>query len=133
MIVVDYIQLMEGGQGLSKNHEVSVISRTLKLLARFLRCPIMALSQLNRSVEQRADKRPALSDLRDSGTLEQDADQAVFLYRDGYYDPATEKPNVLEFLVRKNRHGATGTAYAFFNLTCGQIKELELRRTELDY
>lgn len=136
LIVVDYIQLANSDQkglGGNQNALVSHISRSFKLLARTLNCSMLALSQLNRSVEQRADKRPVLSDLRDSGSLEQDADQALFVYREGYYDDASETPNILEFLVRKNRHGSTGVASTFFKLETGQIRELEVVRSELTY
>lgn len=136
LVVVDYIQLAtlrDGNYRGNKNAEVAEISRGLKQLARRLGCPLIAVAQLNRGVEQRADKRPLLSDLRDSGAVEQDADQVIFLYRDGYYDEASETPNVLEWLIRKNRHGSTGTASTFFDLTCGQINNLELARTPLDY
>lgn len=135
LIVVDYIQLMSGnpyGRGeVNRVQDVSVISRGLKLLARRLGCPVVALSQLSRSVESRGDKRPMLSDLRESGSLEQDADAVIFLYREDYYVPDTDLQNVMEAIVAKNRHGSTGVAKMYFEKPTGQIKELELKRTEL--
>lgn len=136
LVVVDYLQLVTSeARGLSGNQNalVSHISRTFKQLARSMGCPIVALSQLSRAVENRSDKRPVLSDLRDSGTLEQDADQVVFLFRQGYYDETCETPNLLEWLVRKNRHGATGTASTFFRLETGVITDVHVERTDLDY
>lgn len=127
LIVVDYIQLAGSTDrrlGSSQNALVSHISRSLKTLARQVGCPIMALSQLNRGVESRADKRPHLADLRDSGAVEQDADSVLFIYREGYYDAACEAPNVMELILRKNRHGATGTASAFFNMESGRIADI---------
>jgi len=121
LIVVDYLQLMQSAVRDNRVQEISEISRGLKLLARELNIPILALSQLNRSVEMRADKRPQLSDLRDSGSLEQDADIVMFLYRDEYYnrdDP--ENKNLAELIIAKNRNGATATIGLLFRreLTC---------------
>lgn len=121
LIVVDYLQLMQSTAMNNRVQEISEISRGLKLLARELNIPILALSQLNRSVEMRADKRPQLSDLRDSGSLEQDADIVMFLYRDEYYnrdDP--ENKNLAELIVAKNRNGATSIIPLYFHreLTC---------------
>ena len=110
LVLIDYLQLMEGeGQNESRQHEIAKISRPLKILAKELECPVVALSQLSRAPEQRADHRPMLSDLRESGSIEQDADIVMFLYRDEYYNPDTEKKNIGEVIVAKNRHGETGT------------------------
>ena len=110
LVLIDYLQLMEGeGQNESRQQEIAKISRSLKILAKELDCPVVALSQLSRAPEQRADHRPMLSDLRESGSIEQDADIAMFLYRDEYYNPDTEKKNIGEVIVAKNRHGETGT------------------------
>lgn len=110
LVLIDYLQLMEGeGQNESRQQEIAKISRSLKILSKELDCPVVALSQLSRAPEQRADHRPMLSDLRESGSIEQDADIVMFLYRDEYYNPDTEKKNIGEVIVAKNRHGETGT------------------------
>ena len=111
LIVIDYLQLMsiEGKKTESRQQEISTLSRNLKLLARELDCPVIVLSQLSRAVEQRPNKRPMLSDLRESGSIEQDADIVIFLYRDEYYNPDTDKPGECEVIVAKHRSGPTGT------------------------
>ena len=113
LVIVDYIQLMQGrnsGKGSeNRQQEVSEISRNLKLIAREFNVPLIALSQLSRGVESRPDKRPVLSDLRESGSLEQDADIVIFLYRDKYYDENSEKGDNAEVLIRKHRNGSVGT------------------------
>jgi len=110
LLVVDYIQLMEGGthrRDENRVQEISAISRSLKMLARDLEVPIICVSQLNRSPDARNDKRPMLSDLRESGAIEQDADLVLMIYRDDYYNPDSEEKGVAEVLVAKNRHGPT--------------------------
>ena len=110
LIMIDYLQLMSSsGKQESRQQEISNISRSLKQVARELNVPIVALSQLSRAVEARADKRPMLSDLRESGAIEQDADVVTFLYRDEYYNPDTEKPGQAELIIAKQRNGPTGT------------------------
>ncbi len=118
LIVVDYLQLMSGstrGYGDNRVQEISEISRGLKLIARELNVPVLALSQLSRSVESRNPPHPQLSDLRESGSIEQDADIVMFLYREDYYNPETDRPHVTDVMVRKHRNGPTGNIELFFH------------------
>lgn len=115
LIVVDYLQLMEGRQSENRVQEVSEISRALKSIARELNVPVLALSQLSRAVEQREPKIPQLSDLRESGAIEQDADVVMFIYRESVYKPDTDRQNIAEIHVRKHRNGPTGQIDLFFN------------------
>lgn len=110
---LDYLQLVRE-KGRSRNEEVSAISQACKAIAKDLNCTFVALSQLSRACEQRANKRPMLSDLRESGSIEQDADVVGFLYRDEYYDPESDKKNIAEVIIAKNRNGPTGTAEIIF-------------------
>ena len=131
LVIVDYIQLMQGRNGgkgsENRQQEVSEISRNLKLIAREFNVPLIALSQLSRSVESRPDKRPVLSDLRESGSLEQDADIVIFLYRDKYYDENSEKGDNAEVLIRKNRNGSVGTVELQFVGEFTQFRDVEFR------
>ncbi len=117
LIVVDYLQLMSGSKSYGENRvqEVSEISRGLKLIARELDVPVIALSQLSRLVEQRPDKRPMLSDLRESGSIEQDADIVMFLYREDYYNPDTDRQHIAELILSKHRNGPTGRVEMYFH------------------
>ncbi len=111
LIVIDYLQLIQGSgkRNSSREQEISEISRSLKIMAKELDVPVIALSQLSRAAEQRQDHRPMLSDLRESGAIEQDADIVMFLYRDDYYNPDSEKKNIAEVILAKHRSGSTGT------------------------
>ena len=119
LIVIDYLQLMQGrpgkNSGDNRQQEISEISRSLKALARELNVPVVALSQLSRSVESRQVKKPMLSDLRESGSLEQDADIVMFLYREDYYDPDTENKNITDVIIAKHRNGPVDTIQLFFH------------------
>lgn len=118
LIVIDYLQLIQGSRSDNRQQEVSEISRQLKIIAKELNVPVIALSQLSRNVEQRNDKRPIMSDLRESGSIEQDADIVAFLYRDAYYqDNADDQPenNLTELIIKKNRHGSLGTVKLYFH------------------
>lgn len=111
LIVIDYLQLIQasGKRNSSREQEISEISRSLKILAKELDVPVVALSQLSRAAEARTDHRPMLSDLRESGAIEQDADIVMFIYRDDYYNPETEQTNIAEIIIAKNRSGPVGT------------------------
>jgi replicative DNA helicase len=126
LVVIDYLQLIHGrGKTDNRQQEISEISRNLKALARELNVPIIALSQLSRSVEQRQDKRPMLSDIRESGSIEQDADVVGFLYRDDYYDPETERKNIVEIIIGKQRNGPTGKVELVFLKNYNKFVSLE--------
>ncbi|MBD3879652.1 MAG: replicative DNA helicase [Quinella sp. 1Q5] len=125
MIIIDYLQLMQGGKAENRQQEISEISRTLKALARELDVPILALSQLSRSVELRAEKKPQLSDLRESGSLEQDADIVMFLYRDEYYNrDEAENKNIAELIIAKNRNGPTTSLHLRFDKETMKFSDL---------
>ena len=124
LIIIDYLQLLEGTHRENRNLEISEISRSLKLLAKELDIPIIALSQLSRSVESRQVKKPMLSDLRESGSLEQDADIVMFLYREDYYNPETENKNITDVIIAKNRNGPTGTIPVYFHKEYVRFQDL---------
>lgn len=133
LIVVDYVQIMtlgEDGNAHNREQEVSQITRKLKALARELDVPIIALAQLSRSVDSRNDKRPMLSDLRESGAIEQDADVVMFIYREDYYIEDTDRQNIADVIVAKHRHGPTGTASLYFRKELTEFRDLEIKRTE---
>lgn len=134
MIVIDYLQLIQGSANSRDNRqqEVSEISRSLKGLARELNVPLIALSQLSRGVEQRQDKRPMMSDLRESGSIEQDADIVGFLYRDDYYDAESEKQNIIEIIISKQRNGPVGNVELAFVKEYNKFVDLDHRYSESD-
>jgi replicative DNA helicase len=125
---------MSGGTMRNENRqqEISFISRSIKSLARELNLPILALSQLSRQVESRADKRPMLSDLRESGSIEQDADVVLFIYRDDVYNPDTEFPNLAEIIVSKHRSGPTGIFSVYFKKHLAQFVDLQVKIQPLE-
>jgi len=134
LIIIDYLQLIQGSGRNRENRqqEVSEISRSLKALARELEVPVIALSQLSRSVEQRQDKRPMMSDIRESGSIEQDADIVAFLYRDDYYNTESENKNIIEIIIAKQRNGPVGTVQLAFVKEYNKFVNLE-RRYEDDH
>ena len=129
VIIIDYLQLITGAKGENRQQIVSEISRELKILAKDLKVPVIALSQLSRAVEQRQDKRPMLADLRESGSIEQDADIVSFLYRDAYYQKeqadSQEANNVTELILEKNRHGSLGTVKLYFHKEYTKFSSVE--------
>jgi replicative DNA helicase len=134
LIMVDYLQLMSGDfRAENRVQEISYISRALKGLARELSVPVVAASQLSRAVEQRHDKRPILSDLRESGSIEQDADVVMFIYRDEMYNADTELKNIADILVSKHRHGPTGTVQLFFRKQLAQFVDAEVYHRSLEF
>ena len=134
LLIVDYLQLMRGdSRSENRQQEISYISRSIKALARELNIPVLALSQLSRQVESRHDKRPILSDLRESGSIEQDADVVLFIYRDDVYNPDTEFPNLAELIVSKHRSGPTGVFSVYFKKHLAQFVDLEVHHQPLEY
>lgn len=130
VVIIDYLQLMSAGDKApdSRQQQISDISRSLKALARELSVPVLALSQLSRAVEQRPDHRPMLSDLRESGAIEQDADVVMFLYRDDYYNKDTDRPNVAEVIIAKQRNGPVGTIELAWKAELTKFLNLDHRR-----
>ena len=136
LVVIDYLQLMQSAGGKSnrsgenRQQIVSDISRSLKIMAKELNVPVLCLSQLSRANESRTDKRPMLSDLRESGAIEQDADIVLFLYREGYYNRDTENPNLAECIIAKNRHGETGTVQLQWQPEFTTFNDMEWQHSE---
>ncbi|MEX0919937.1 MAG: DnaB-like helicase C-terminal domain-containing protein, partial [Candidatus Saccharimonadales bacterium] len=130
LIIVDYLQLMSGRGNYGENRvqEVSEISRGLKGLARELNVPVLALSQLSRGVESRSPQIPQLADLRESGSIEQDADVVMFLYREDYYNPDTDRQGLSDLFVKKHRNGPTGQVELYFHAEKTQFREIEKQR-----
>ena len=136
LVVIDYLGLIKDRSARSKNEEMGNITAALKALAKDINCPVVLLCQLNRDCERRDDKRPLIADLRDSGSIEQDADSVTFIYRDEVYEPHSARAGITELIVRKNRHGRTGTAFLKDNLALqrfsnyvGEVPEQEIIKT----
>jgi replicative DNA helicase len=133
LIIVDYLQLMTGDTRMDNRvQEVSYISRNLKVLARELNVPVLSAAQLSRAVEQRADKRPVLSDLRESGSLEQDADIVMFIYRPDQYEADTVKQNVAEIMVAKHRNGPVGSVELVFRKSLAKFENAATRHLSFE-
>lgn len=134
VIIVDYLQLMRGQATRNENRvqEISYITRSLKELAREMKVPVLALSQLSRAVEQRADKKPILSDLRESGSIEQDADIVLFVHREDMYDENTERKNIADIMIAKHRNGPVGAVSLYFHKELTQFRDLEMVREPLE-
>lgn len=134
LIIVDYLQLMSGGGRYNSEgnrvQEISEISRGLKSVARELNVPVMALSQLSRSVESRSPQIPQLADLRESGSIEQDADVVAFIYREDYYNPETDRKNITDVFIKKHRNGPTGAAELYFDRDKQRFRSLDTKHTE---
>ena len=137
LVIVDYLQLMSGGGKYSSEgnrvQEISEISRGLKGIARELNVPVIALSQLSRSVESRSPKIPQLSDLRESGSIEQDADVVAFLYREDYYEPDSERKNIMDVLIKKHRNGPTGGVELYFDREKQRIRSIDSSHTSVPF
>ena len=138
LVVIDYLQLMTSAGGPQRSGDnrqqiVSDISRALKIMAKELNVPVVCLSQLSRANEKRDDKRPMLSDLRESGAIEQDADIVMFIHRESYYDDDTENPNVAECIIAKNRHGETGTVKLEWRPEFTTFRNLAYREDEDEF
>jgi replicative DNA helicase len=132
LIIVDYLQLMTGDTRIENRvQEVSYISRNLKVLARELSVPVLAAAQLSRAVEQRADKRPVLSDLRESGSLEQDSDVVMFIYRPDQYEADSLRENVAEIIVAKHRNGPVGSVELVFRQSLAKFENAETRQVPI--
>jgi replicative DNA helicase len=134
LVIVDYLQLMSGGSRFggdsNRVQEISEISRGLKGIARELNVPVIALSQLSRSVESRHPQIPQLADLRESGSIEQDADLVMFIYREDYYNPDTERKGIVDLLIKKHRNGPVGQIELFFDNEKQRFRSLDTRRSE---
>jgi len=134
LIVVDYLQLMSGagryGDSGNRVQEISEISRSLKILARELNVPIVAASQLSRSVESRSPQIPQLADLRESGSIEQDADIVGFLYREEYYNPDTDRKNITDILIKKHRNGPVKNTEVYFDREKQRFRDLDNRHSD---
>jgi replicative DNA helicase len=134
LVIIDYLQLMSGGSkygnDFNRVQEISEISRGLKQVARELNVPVIALAQLSRSVESRPDKKPELSDLRESGSIEQDADVVAFIFREDYYNPETDRKGITDILIKKHRNGPTGNVELFFDREHQRFRDIDTQHAD---
>jgi len=134
VIMVDYLQLMSGGSrfatAANRVQEISEISRNLKILARELNVPVIAASQLSRSVENRLPQIPQLADLRESGAIEQDADIVIFLYREDFYNPESDRQNITDLFIKKHRNGPTGSLSVYFDILQQRFRDLDTKHEQ---
>lgn len=133
MLIVDYLHLIKGPKAENRHLQLGIVTKELKALAREIDIPLLVLSQLSRALENRSDKRPMLSDLRESGSIEEDADAVLFIHRDDYYNSESDRAGIADIIIAKHRHGETGTVSLFFRKEQTQFRDMEIQRTDFEY